>query len=122
VAQHAGLAALTGPQEPFERMIDAYEQRRRHALDRVSTLPALNCVEPEGAFYLFCKAEGIDGTSVEVATILAKEYGVSVAPGSGFGEAGEGFFRISYATSTEQLDAGFDRIERFLRERVEAGG
>lgn len=114
VAQHAGVAALTGPQEPFEAMVDTYEARRRYALDRIANIPKLRCVAPEGAFYLFCDASAIPGTSMEIATQLLEQDGVSVTPGSAFGECGEGYLRLSYATSRSELASGFDRIERFV--------
>jgi aspartate aminotransferase len=114
VAQHAGIAALTGPQEPFEEMVETYEQRRDYALDRIDDIPELRCPRPEGAFYLFCDASAIDGTSMEIATRMLDEEGVSVTPGSGFGEAGSEHLRLSYATSLSTLEEGFDRIERYL--------
>lgn len=116
VAQHAGLAALTGPQEPFEAMIDTYQERRNYSLDRIAEIPELDCAAPEGAFYLFCDAGSVEGTSMDVATRLLEEQGVSVTPGSAFGDAGEGYLRLSYATDMETLEAGFDRIERFLEQ------
>jgi aspartate aminotransferase len=117
VAQHAGLAALTGPQEPFEEMVDAYRDRREDALERVAELPELDPVAPEGAFYLFCDASSLEGTSMDVAMRMLEEAGVSVTPGSAFGDAGEGYLRLSYATDRETLAAGFDRIEAFLAGR-----
>ena len=117
VAQHAGLAALTGPQEPFEEMVETYRKRRAYALDRVADLPGLDPVAPEGAFYLFCDASSLEGTSMDVALSMLEEQGVSVTPGSAFGDAGEGYLRLSYATDEETLAAGFDRIGAFLADR-----
>jgi aspartate aminotransferase len=114
VAQKAGLEALTGPQEPFEEMVETYQQRRDYALDRIADIPELDCVAPEGAFYLFCDASDIEGTSMEIATAMLEQEGVSVTPGSGFGDAGTGHLRMSYATSLSELEEGFDRIERYL--------
>jgi len=117
VAQHAGLAALTGPQEPFEEMVDAYRDRRAFALDRTAELPAFDPVAPEGAFYLFCDVSSLAGSSMDVALRLLEEEGVSVTPGTAFGDAGEGYLRLSYATDQETLAAGLDRIESFLAQR-----
>lgn len=117
VAQQAGLAALTGPQEPFEEMVETYRERRDYALDRLDDLPELDCVAPEGAFYLFCDASAIEGSSMDIALRLLEDYGVSVTPGSGFGEAGAGHLRLSYATSLDELETGFDRIASFLADR-----
>lgn len=114
VAQQAGLAALTGPQEPFAEMIETYQERRDYALDRIAEIPELECTTPEGAFYLFCDASTIDGTSMEIATSMLEQEGVAVTPGSGFGDAGTNHLRMSYATSLDDLAEGFDRIERYL--------
>jgi aspartate aminotransferase len=114
VAQQAGLEALTGPQEPFEEMVETYRERRSYALNRIADVPELDCVAPEGAFYLFCDAAAIDGTSMEIATDMLQDHSVSVTPGSGFGDAGAEHLRISYATSIAELERGFDRIERYL--------
>lgn len=122
VAQRAGLAALTGPQEPFEEMIDAYGKRRDYALERVDEIPQLDCVTPEGAFYLFCDVSAIEGSSTEIAVELLEESGVSVTPGSGFGDAGEGHLRLSYANGLPELERGFDRIAGFFAERSADGG
>lgn len=116
VAQAAGLEAMTGPQEPFERMTQTYRERRDFAMDRVEEIPGLSCVEPEGAFYLFCELEGVEGTSMENAKTLLTDYGVSVTPGSGFGDAGEGYVRLSYSIGKERLAEGLDRIESFMRD------
>jgi aspartate aminotransferase len=114
VAQQAGLAALTGPQEPFEEMVDTYQERREFALERIESIPELDCVAPEGAFYLFCDATSIPGESMDVALDMLDKEGVSVTPGSGFGDAGQGYLRMSYATALDDLAEGFDRIERYL--------
>lgn len=114
VAQQAGLEALTGPQEPFEEMVETYRERRDYALDRIADIPELDCVAPEGAFYLFCDASAIEGTSMEIAIAMLEQEGVSVTPGSGFGDAGKEHLRMSYATSLPELGDGFDRIERYL--------
>jgi aspartate aminotransferase len=118
VAQQAGLEALTGPQEPFEEMVEIYETRRDYALDRIADIPELDCTTPEGAFYLFCDASAIEGTSMEVAIDMLEQEGVSLTPGSGFGEAGANHLRMSYATSLADLEAGFDRIEQYLETTV----
>ncbi|MFB6360346.1 MAG: pyridoxal phosphate-dependent aminotransferase [Halobacteriales archaeon] len=120
VAQHAGLAALRGPQEPYEAMVDTYARRRAFAVERVAEIPGLTCTEPEGAFYLFCALEGLDEPSMTVAKELLTEYGVSVTPGSSFGDAGEGYLRLSYALDEERLDIGLQRLEAYMRDAVRA--
>jgi aspartate aminotransferase len=113
VAQHAALAALTGPQEPFREMYAAFEERRDAVVDRVEGIDGLDCPRPEGAFYAFLDVD-LPGTSLDVAKHLLTEYGVVLAPGGGFGDAGEGRLRLSFANSLDRLHEGFDRIERAL--------
>jgi aspartate aminotransferase len=113
VAQHAALAALTGPQEPFEAMCDAFEERRDYVVDRVDSIPGLDCPRPEGAFYAFLDVD-LPGSSLDVAKHLLTEHGVVLAPGGGFGDAGEGRLRLSFAADRDRLREGFDRLERAL--------
>ena len=113
IAQHAALAALTGPQEPFREMYAAFEERRDAVVARVDDIDGLDCPRPEGAFYAFLDVD-LPGTSLEVAKRLLTDYGVVLAPGGGFGDAGEGRLRLSFANSLDRLHEGFDRIERAL--------
>jgi len=109
VAQAAAVAALTGPQEPFEEMYDAFERRRDYVVDRLAGIDGLSAPRPEGAFYAFLDPEGVTD-SLSFATYLLEEHGVVLAPGSGFGTAGEGRLRLSFAASMDRLEAGLDRI------------
>ena len=113
VAQHAALAALTGPQEPFEEMYDAFEARRDLVIDRVASIDGLSCPRPEGAFYAYLDP-GLDEPALDVATHLLEEHGVVLAPGDGFGETTPGRLRLSFASSPAELREGFDRIEAGL--------
>jgi aspartate aminotransferase len=113
VAQHAALAALTGPQEPFEEMHEAFAARRDYVVDRVGEIDGIDCPRPEGAFYALLDVD-LPGKSLDVAKRLLTEYGVVLAPGGGFGDAGEGRLRLSFATDRDRLREGFDRIERAL--------
>ena len=114
IAQHAAIAALTGPQEPIEEMYEAFRRRRDLVVDRVAAIDGLSCPRPEGAFYAFLDP-GIDDDSLSVAKHLLKEHGVVLAPGDGFGEAGRGRLRLSFANSEDRLHEGFDRLEAGLR-------
>jgi aspartate aminotransferase len=118
VAQHAAIAALTGPREPIEEMREAFHQRRDLVVDRIDEMPGLSCPRPEGAFYAFVDVSALEGTSMDVAERLLKEYGVVVAPGDGFGDAGQGRVRISFASSMERLETGLDRIEAMARDEL----
>ena len=110
VGQHAAIAALTGPDEPVEAMYDAFRRRRDYVVDRIEAIEGLEAPRPEGAFYAFLKPD-VDADSLTFARYLLDEHGVVLAPGSGFGEAGEGWLRLSFAASMADLEAGFDRIE-----------
>lgn len=119
VSQHAAVAALTGPQEPAERMAAAFADRRDYIVDRIAEIPGLSAPTPEGAIYAFLDVTGLEGTSVDIARRLLDEYGVVTAPGEGFGEAGCGHLRISFANSRERLELGFDRIEAMVEDELE---
>ena len=114
VAQHAAIAALTGPQEPFEEMYEAFRRRRDLVVDRVEAIDGLSCPRPEGAFYAFLDP-GIGDDSLEFAKYLLREHGVVLAPGDGFGVTAPGRLRLSFANSIDRLEEGFDRIEAGLR-------
>ncbi|MDX1745007.1 MAG: aminotransferase class I/II-fold pyridoxal phosphate-dependent enzyme [Halobacteriales archaeon] len=114
ISQHAALAAITGPQDPFEDMVEAFRERRDYVAQRASDLSHVDCARPEGAFYAFLDVSAFEGNDLEIAERLAREYGVITAPGSGFGAGGEGFIRLSYANSLERLEEGFDRIEQMI--------
>jgi aspartate aminotransferase len=115
VAQHAAIAALTGPQEPFEEMYRAFEERRDLVVDRIAEIDGLSAPRPEGAFYAFIDP-GIDAPAIDVAKYLLREHGVVLAPGDGFGDTAPGRLRLSFANSVDRLEEGFDRIEAGLAE------
>ncbi|WP_255197339.1 pyridoxal phosphate-dependent aminotransferase [Halorarius litoreus] len=113
IAQHAALAALTGPQEPMEEMYAAFAERRDYVADRLDDMAGVAAPRPDGAFYSFLDPKGYDD-SMALATELVREAGVVLAPGSGFGAAGEGKLRLSFANSMERLEDGLDRLEAAL--------
>lgn len=112
-SQYAALAALTGPREPVRRMRERFRERRDYVVERAAGVDGIRCPRPEGAFYAFVDLD-LPGDDVAVAERLLREYGVVLAPGSAFGEAGAGWHRLSFANSMDRLEAGFDRIERAL--------
>jgi aspartate aminotransferase len=118
VSQHAAVAALTGPQEPAERMAEAFAERRDYVVDRLAEIPEISAPTPEGAIYAFLDVEPLSGASVEIARRLLDEYGVVTAPGEGFGDAGSGHLRISFANSRDRIELGFDRIEAMLEDEL----
>lgn len=115
IAQWAAVEALTGPQESVAAMLAEYTARRAWLLDALREIPGFKCGEPEGAFYAFpdvrgCLTKGLK-TSGEFAQRLLEEEQTVVTDGAGFGA--EGFIRISYATSMDQIQEGVTRIKRF---------
>ena len=115
VAQHAAIAALTGPQEPVEEMYDAFAERREYVADRIESMDGVSAPTPDGAFYAFLDVD-LPGSSLDIAKRLLREQDVVLAPGDGFGEAGEGKLRLSFANSLAQLEKGLDGIEAAVRE------
>ena len=117
IAQWAGIEALNGPQESVALMLNEYTSRRGWLLEALRSIDGIICNEPEGAFYAFPDVrgcyKGVIKTSGEFAKRLLEEEQVVVTDGAGFGC--EGYLRISYATSMEQLKEGVKRIERFVK-------
>lgn len=115
IAQWAAVEALTGPQESVGTMLAEYTARRAWLLSALKQIPGIECMEPEGAFYAFPNVRGCLKkdlkTSGEFAQRLLEEEQTVVTDGAGFGA--EGFVRISYATSMEQIQEGIKRIRRF---------
>jgi aspartate aminotransferase len=116
IAQSAAVEALQGPQESVAAMLTEYTARRAWLLDALKEIPGVHCNEPEGAFYAFpsvreCLNGTVKSSAAFAARLLADEQTV-VTDGAGFGA--EGYLRISYATSMEQLREGLSRIKRFV--------
>lgn len=112
-AQEAAVEALNGNQDSMHYMVKEFKARRDLALDLISEIPGLECNIPKGAFYLFPKYDS-NMKSMELAAGMLKYAHVAVTPGVAFGPSGEGFFRISYATSEDQIREGLARIKAYL--------
>lgn len=117
MAQRAATAALREGIPDMEKMIGIYDQRRRYLIDRLNAM-GLDCFEPEGAFYAFPSIRRTGMASEEFADQLLKEKLVAVVPGSGFGPGGEGFLRLCYAYSIEEIQEALDRIEDFVKDKI----
>ncbi len=117
-SQHAGIAALTGPQEPVEKMVAAFRERRQVIVDGLNALPGVKCPVPQGAFYAFPNIEGTGLKSKALADLLLEEAGVAVLSGTAFGDYGEGFLRLSYANSVANLRKALARMEELLTKIV----
>lgn len=114
-SQYAAITALRECDKDVERMREAYDQRRRFLLNEFKEM-GLSCFEPYGAFYIFPCIKEFGMTSEEFATKLLNAKKVAVVPGSAFGECGEGFLRISYAYSLEELKVAIGRLKSFIEE------
>lgn len=112
-SQYAAIEAMKNGDEDVKRMCESYNQRRRFVLHRFKEM-GLDCFEPFGAFYAFPSIKKFGMTSDEFATRLLKEEKVAVVPGIAFGDCGEGFLRISYAYSLEDLKEALGRLEKFV--------
>ena len=127
IAQYAAEEALRSPKgaAEIERMRKAYDERRQHIVARLNAIDGLKCVMPKGAFYVMVDMSALIGKhlgdceitgSMDFASMLLENADVALTPGSAF--CAEGFCRISYATSMENIDKGVDRIERFVKNLV----
>ena len=112
-SQFAAVEALRNCDDDVDRMVEAYNQRRRFLLNSFKEM-GIDCFEPFGAFYVFPSIARFGMTSEEFANRLLREQKLAVVPGTAFGECGEGFVRISYAYSIENLKQGMDRIRKFI--------
>jgi aminotransferase len=112
-SQYAAVEALRNGDKDVEEMREAYNQRRRYLMHRFKEMK-LECFEPYGAFYVFPSIKEFGMTSDEFATRFLEEEKVAVVPGTAFGDCGEGFLRISYAYSIDNLKIALDRMENFI--------
>ena len=112
-SQYAAIEALKNGDEDVESMRQAYNQRRRFLLNAFKEM-GLECFEPYGAFYVFPCIKEFGMTSEEFATRFLEEERVAAIPGNAFGESGEGFLRISYAYSLDNLKIAMERLKRFV--------
>ena len=113
-SQYAGIEAVKHCDREVEDMKMQYNERRIYVLKRLRDM-GFSCFEPYGAFYVFPSIKSTGMSSDDFATTLLKTEKVAVVPGTAFGDCGEGFIRISYAYSMENLKVALDRIEKFLK-------
>jgi aspartate aminotransferase len=116
-AQWAGIAALEGPQGEAAKMMTAFGERRRFVVTELNKLAGISCVDPAGAFYVFPNISklGLGAKALEVK--LLEEVGVAAIAGTSFGSYGEGYLRISYANSIENIGLAMQRISEWLGRR-----
>ncbi len=117
-AQHAGVAALTGPQDPVDRMVSAFAERRDVIVEALNRLPGVRCAHPGGAFYAFPDISGTGLSARELASLWLEETGVAAIAGTSFGARGEGHVRFSYASSLQNIREAMRRLDGWLKQRV----
>ena len=118
--QFAGLAALTGPQDAAHKMVAEFDKRRKVVVDGLNKLPGVTCIMPKGAFYAFPNVKNTGWKAKPLATSMLDDTGVALIGGPDFGILGEGYLRLSYANSTENILKALDRMGEFLSTRKAA--
>jgi aspartate/methionine/tyrosine aminotransferase len=118
--QYAGIAALTGPQDDVARMVAEFDRRRRVVVDGLNRLPGISCATPKGAFYAFPNVKRTGWKAKALASALLEDAGVAIIGGPDFGILAEGYVRLSYANSTENILRALDRMGDFLMSRKAA--
>jgi aspartate/methionine/tyrosine aminotransferase len=112
--QMAGIAAVRGPQDDADRMVAEFRRRRDLIVDGLNAIPRISCLKPSGAFYVFPNVRATGMQSAELARLLLEEGGVATLSGTAFGAYGEGYLRLSYANSQENLREALGRIRRVV--------
>ncbi|MBM3926526.1 MAG: pyridoxal phosphate-dependent aminotransferase [SAR202 cluster bacterium] len=113
--QRAAVAALEGSQEPVKKMAAEFRARRDLIVKGLNSIPGINCPEPQGAFYAFPSVKGTGIGSLDFQERGLKEAGVALLNGAAFGKYGEGFIRLSYANSQQNIKKAIDRLDGWVR-------
>ena len=113
-AQFAGMAALQGPQDSVDEMVNAFSERREVIVDGLNGLPGITCQNPMGAFYVFPNITGTGLSSGELQNKMLEDTGVATVAGTSFGAYGEGYIRFSYAASLDEITESINRVGSFL--------
>ena len=118
--QYAGIAALTGPQDAVAHMLSEFDKRRKLVVGGLNKLPGVSCITPKGAFYAFPNVKQTGWKAKPLANALLDETGVALIGGPDFGILGEGYLRLSYANSAENILRALERMGEFLKNRKAA--
>ncbi len=113
-AQYAGIAAIDGPQDAVDGMLEAFDRRRKLVVGGLNAIENISCVTPKGAFYAFPNIKQTGWKAKELASALLEETGVATIGGPDFGILGEGYIRLSYANSEENIERALERIKTFV--------
>jgi aspartate/methionine/tyrosine aminotransferase len=115
--QRAGIEALKGPQNEVEKMVTEFRKRREIIVSGLNKIKGITCKKPRGAFYVFPNIKGTGMDCRKLGDYLLNEAGVAVLPGTSFGKYGEGYLRLSFANSIENIKKALDRISKALEKR-----
>lgn len=108
--QFAGLEAIRGPQDNVDRMVAAYQERRDAIVSSLNRMPGVTCRKPQGAFYAFPNIKAFGLSSDEMANLILEKANVALLPGTSFGQYGEGYLRIVFANSLENIQAALEKL------------
>ncbi len=123
IAQYASIAGLEGSKEPIYEMVEVFKKRRDYMVEEIDDMPEVSCIKPHGAFYLMVNIEDLFGSaydgqeiqgSMSFADLFLEEKKVAVVPGKAFGH--DGYIRLSYAASLEEIKEGLKRLREFIEE------
>ncbi len=116
-SQYAGIAAIEGPQDGVDHMMQAFGRRRKLVVDGLNALPGISCKTPKGAFYAFANIKETGWQAKALASALLEEAGIALIGGPDFGVLGEGYLRLSYASSQENITRALERMSNFLSQK-----
>lgn len=114
--QVAGIKALSGSQKKVDEMVNEYQRRRDVIVSGLNAIPGITCQKPQGAFYVFPNIKSFSLSSSRIADLLLEKAGVAVLPGSDFGNYGEGYLRLTYSNSVENIRKAIEKIGEALSE------
>jgi aspartate/methionine/tyrosine aminotransferase len=121
MVQQAGIVALRDGDEYVRKLREHYRERRAQVIEALSAIPGVTLPEPQGAFYAFPQIDGLTD-SARFTTDLLRDTGVALAPGAGFGESGEGYVRVCFASTEQTLSLALARVQEYLLARASIGG
>ena len=113
--QMAGVEALRGPQDEPKRFVEEFRRRREVIVDGLNKIEGITCKKPRGAFYVFPNVKSFRMESKKLADHILQDAGVAVLSGTAFGSYGEGYLRLSFANSVENIKKAMERISESIK-------
>ncbi|HYE81412.1 MAG TPA: pyridoxal phosphate-dependent aminotransferase [Clostridia bacterium] len=114
-AQFGALEALEGSQSQAQEMVAEFKRRRDLVVKSLNNIPGIKCTNPSGAFYAFANIKGLQMSSMDASTFFLEKANVATVPGSAFGEEGEGYVRVSYCNSYENIQRGMEKLKEAVK-------